>query len=183
MSTATKPVTAEELLQMSGDGVRRELVRGELRTMSPSGGQHGAIGMNLGAPLTQHVRSRDLGVVFGAETGFLVGRDPDTVRAPDLAFVPKKHIPAGGVPVSFWDGAPDLVVEVVSPSDRVNEVDEKVRDWLDAGTRLVWVVNPRPRTVTVYRADVKPSVLIEGDTLDGADVVPGFRLPVAEIFA
>lgn len=183
MSTVTKPVTAEELFDLSGEGVRRELVRGELRTMTPAGFEHGGTIVNLTAPLAQHVRTHRLGVVLAAETGFVIGRNPDTVRAPDIAFVRADRVPPGRLPTKYWDGAPDLAVEVVSPSDRVVEVDEKVRDWLDAGTRLVWVVNPGARTVTVYRPGAKPTVLVESDTLEGEDVVPGFRLPVAEVFA
>src|SRR5206468_12011006 len=128
------------------------------------------------------VRTRQLGEVFGAETGFTIARNPDTVRAPDVAFVTSARIAAIGVTKKFFSGAPDLAVEVVSPSDTVNEVDEKVQDWLDACVRLVWVVNPKPRTVIVYARGQSPRILSESESLDGSDVVPGFRLPIRDIF-
>jgi len=124
-----------------------------------------------------------LGIVFAAETGFLLTRQPDTVRAPDIAFIAQQRVPKTGVWQGFIPLAPDLAVEVVSPSDRVYEVDEKVQDWLDNGTRLVWVVNPRTRTVTVNRAGSQPKILTASDELTGDDVVPGFTCPVREIFA
>ncbi|HJT78843.1 MAG TPA: Uma2 family endonuclease [Gemmataceae bacterium] len=175
-------MSAEDLARWPQDGMRHELVRGELRTRPPAGSEHGAVGMNLAFLLTQHVRAQQLGVVFGAETGFLIARDPDTVRAPDIAFVSQDHIPATGIPRAFWPGAPDLALEVVSPGDTVFEVDEKVQEWLDAGTRLVWVVNPRRRTVTVYRSATEVRILTEQDTLEGGETVRGFRCLVRDIF-
>jgi len=121
--------------------------------------------------------------VFAAETGFVLSRDPDTVRAPDVAFVSRQRIPASGIPDSYISAAPDLAVEVLSPDDRQVEVEEKIQQWLDAGTKAVWIVNPRRRTVTIHRAGADPRVLRESDTLPGDDVVPGFELKVAEIFA
>jgi Uma2 family endonuclease len=175
-------MTAAELLKLPRNGKRYELIRGELRTMAPAGGEHGVLGMNLAGPLFQHVRANQLGVVLLAETGFQITTDPDTVRAPDIAFVRREHIPATGIPKAYWPGAPDLAVEVVSPDDTVYEVDDKVLDWQQAGAALVWVVNPRRRTVTVYRSLTDVSVLTENDELDGGTVVPGFRLRVGEIF-
>jgi Uma2 family endonuclease len=151
--------------------------------MTPAGFDHGVVAMNLGAPLGQHVRAHRLGVVCGAETGFVLARDPDTVLAPDLAVVRQERLPQSGRPTTFWNGAPDLAVEVLSPSDTIFAVEEKVAAWLAAGTSLVWVVNPRSRAVTVHRPGRPPRTLLESETLDGEDVVPGFRLPVAEIFA
>jgi Uma2 family endonuclease len=175
-------MTAAELARLPSNGLRHELVRGELRTMAPAGGEHGAIGLNLAGPLHAHVKANQLGVVLAAETGFQITSDPDTVRAPDIAFVGRDRIPATGIPKSYWPGAPDLAVEVVSPSDTVYEVDDKVLDWLEAGTRLIWVVNPKQRTVTVYRSLTDVTILREADHLDGEGVVPGFRIPVREIF-
>ncbi len=117
--------------------------------MSPAGGEHGAVIGTLFLLLGNFVRQNGLGVVFGAETGFLIERAPDTVRAPDIAFVSRKRIPPDGIPRSYVPGAPDLAVEVVSPGDTVREVDDKVADWLNAGSEAVWVVNPRWKTVTV----------------------------------
>jgi len=182
MSTTLQTVTAEELFTMPKGEFRYELVKGELRKMSPSGSEHGAIIASLTLLLAQHVKAKKLGVCFGAETGFKIESDPDTVRAPDVAFVSRERIPESGVPRKFWQGAPDLAVEVVSPGDTYNEVEEKVEQWLGAGTRAVWIVNPRRRNVTVYRSTKDMTKLSESDELDGGDVVPGFRCKVSEIF-
>ena len=183
MDTTLQRSTASELYEMPDDGFRYELVKGELRRMSPAGGEHGAIIINVTLLVASHVKSNDLGVCFGAETGFKITSDPDTVRAPDLAFVGRERVPEGGIPRQFWPGAPDLAVEVLSPGDTYSEVEDKVADWLDAGTRAVWVVNPKRRTVSVYRATSDVRRLCEGDELDGGDVVRGFRCKVSEIFA
>jgi Uma2 family endonuclease len=181
MTTGTRLVTAEELWAMPNNA-RRELVRGEVRTMAPAGFDHGAVIMNIGVPLGAYVKAHRLGLVLGAETGFVLKRNPDVVRGADVSFVQASRIPAGGRPVKFWEGAPDLAVEVVSPGDTVEEVEEKVTDYLDAGTRMVWEVHPRRKTVTVHRPGSQPTVLRAGDTLDGSDVVPGFRLVVDQAF-
>jgi len=182
MSTTTELMTADDLLAMPDDGMRRELVKGELRTMPPTGGEHGVVTVNVTIPLGSYVKAHDLGVTFGAETGFKITSDPDTVRAPDFAFVRRERIPQTGIPKGYWPGAPDLAVEVVSPGDTYVEVDEKVEEWLSAGASAVWVVNPKRRTVTVCRASGEVIKLTENDELDGQDVVPGFRCRVAEIF-
>ena len=182
MAISGRLVTADELSRMPDDGCRYELVRGELRKMTPSGFDHGAVVMNVAAPLAQHVKTNRLGVVCGAETGFVIASNPDTVLAPDVAFVRQQRIPPGGRPSGFWRGAPDLAVEVMSPSDSQGNADDKARVWLDAGSRVVLVVNPRARTVTVHRAGTPESTLAEGAIVDAGDVVPGFRLPVADLF-
>lgn len=183
MATTVQRMTAEELFRMPDDGFRYELIRGELRRMSPAGHQHGRIAMNITLPLAQHVKGHRLGVVYAAETGFKLAADPDVVRAPDVAFVRQERVEETGNTVEgYWPGAPDLAVEVVSPNDTYTAVEEKVCDWLDAGVRMVIVVNPRRRLVTVYRSLTQVVVLREHDTLDGGDVVPGWSLPVAEVF-
>ena len=149
--------------------------------MSPSGSQHGAITAELAALLRDFVKPRGLGVVLGAETGFLIGYDPDTVRAPDAAFVRADRI-GGGLPTGFFPGAPDLAVEVLSPGDRADEVSVKVENWLSAGCQAVWVVDPRTRTITVHRSSHESTIFNPSDTLDGGDVLPGFRTPVADVF-
>jgi Uma2 family endonuclease len=121
-------------------------------------------------------------VVFAAETGFRLASDPDTVRAPDIAFVAKARIDEVGDFEGFWPGAPDLAVEVTSPRDSFSEVEEKVQEYLSAGTGAVWVVDPIRRTVTVYRSLAETTILIEGDTADGGDIIPGFTCRIAEIF-
>jgi Uma2 family endonuclease len=183
MSTTPTLATADELFAMPADGFRYELVNGEIRRMPPAGSEHGAVIMNIGAPLHQFVKAHGLGVVFGAETGFKIASDPDTVRALDLAFVRRERIPEAGVPRGFWPGAPDLAVDIISPSDTYTEVEEKVNAWLNAGTRMVLVLNPRARTVSMYTSHTKKVVrLTESDTLDGGEVLPGFTCRVAELF-
>lgn len=183
MSTTIQPTTAEELLRMPKDGFRYELVKGELKKMSPAGIEHGAVAVNLTIILGQHVKANQLGIVCAAETGFKIATDPDTVLAPDISFVRRERIPESGLPKAFWPGAPDLAVEVVSPGDARKEVAKKAEDWLEAGASAVWVVNPKQRTVTVHRPQAEANTLGEDDELDGQDVVPGFRCRVAEIFA
>jgi Uma2 family endonuclease len=182
MSTTLQCSTADKLFAMPDDGFRYELVKGELRKMSPSGSEHGAIIINISVLLGQHVKSNKLGVCFAAETGFKIASDPDTVRAPDVAFVRRERIPESGIPKKFWPGAPDLAVEVVSPADTFNEVEEKVEQWLGAGTRAVWIVNPRRRSVSVYRSMTDVARLSDTDELEGGEVVRGFRCKVSEIF-
>jgi Uma2 family endonuclease len=177
-----RPMTADDLLRMPDDGFRYELVRGELRKMSPAGSRHGRITTNITTRLDQHVRANDLGAIFAAETGFKLASDPDVVRAPDVAFVRQERIQEVGDIEGYWPGAPDLVVEVVSPSDSYSELEEKVFDWLMAGTQTVIVVNPRKRIVTVYRSLTDIKILMENDTLEGAEVLPGWKMPVKDIF-
>ena len=177
------PVTADQMLQMPDDGCRYELIAGEIHKMVPASWEHAAVGSNLHSFLGPYVREKKLGQTFIAEGGFLIARDPDTVRVPDIAFIHKDHLPATRPKEAFWPNAPDLVIEVVSPGDTTGEVDEKVHMWLDAGTAMVWVVNPRWKNVTVYRSATDIKTLTENDELDGQDVVPGFRCPIGDIFA
>jgi Uma2 family endonuclease len=183
LATEARPVTAEELLRTPDDGLRRELVHGEVRVMTPAGHRHGRVAMGIGSRLDQHVRENGLGAVYAAETGFKIASHPDTVRAPDVAFVRRERVEEVGDAEGFWPGAPDLAVEVVSPDDSYGEVEEKVFDWLSAGCRMVVVVNPRKRTATVYRSRSDIVVLTEDESLDGGEVVPGWRIPVRQIFA
>ena len=182
MATTNDRMTADELLRLPDDGQRHELVAGDLRTMAPSGGEHGWIVVRVTVPLGQYVDANKLGLVFGAETGFLLARDPDTVRAADVAFVRRERVLAAGGVKGYWPGAPDLAVEVISPHDLYAEVDEKVADWLVRGTLMVLVVNPRRRVVVVHRPNQAVRVLAESDVLDGEDVVPGWKLPIRDIF-
>lgn len=181
--TPVRPVTAGDLLRMPDDGLRRELVRGELRTMTPAGRRHGKIAMRIGVRLGQFVEQHGLGEVYAAETGFKLSADPDTVRAPDVAYLRRERVEETGDVIGYSPGAPDLAVEVLSPGDTFSEVEEKVFDWLAAGSRMVIVLNPGKRTATVYRSRSEIAVLTEDDELGGGDVVPGWRLPVREIFA
>jgi Uma2 family endonuclease len=181
MTTIHQITTAQELLQATALG-RCELVRGELIMMTPAGAEHGQIVMAIAIPLGSFVKQRGLGVVFGAETGFHIGHAPDTVRAPDVAFVRAERVPPGRTR-GFYPGAPDLAVEVVSPGDRASEVLAKAQDWLDAGCRAVWVIDPDTRTATVYRSLTEIAVLRVSDRLTCEDLLPGFSLPVGELFA
>jgi Uma2 family endonuclease len=182
MATANQIITAEELLRMPDDGYRYELIRGELRKMAPAGYLHGRIAINVTTPLDHHVRDHDLGVVCAAETGFKLASNPDVVRAPDVAFIRRERVEEGGDVEGYWPGAPDLAVEVISPGDTYTEVQEKVFDWLEAGTKMVILVMPRKRAVTVYRSLTDIIMLTEHDMLDGGDVVPGWKIPVRELF-
>ncbi len=180
MATQSKLMTADELWRLPDDSLRHELVRGELRTMAPPGEEHGWLMANLVVPLSMHVRARQLGRVY-TEIGCKLESDPDTVRAPDVAFIRQERLAAAPQP-GYWPGAPDLVVEGISPNDRYSEVDEKVATWLMHGAQMVLVVNPRWRTALVHRPGQPPTLLTEQDVLDGGDVVPGWQLPVREIF-
>lgn len=181
--TTAPLMTAEELFQLPDDDYKYELVEGEVIRMPPSGGEHGYFAINVGYLLKNHNKAHDLGVVCGAETGFILKRNPDTVRAPDASFVAKERIPAGGIPRTYWPFAPDLAVEVVSPNDRFDEVQDKVAEYFAAGTRLVWVVLPKTRTVLVYRSLHDVRSLGANDELSGEDVIPGFICRVAELFS
>lgn len=173
-------LTAEELLRLNLPNKRTELVRGMLIIREPAGYQHGDVAMRLGAAIHAHVEAHDLGRVFAAETGFTLARKPDTVRAPDVAFISNERLP-DPPPRGFAEMAPDLAVEVLSPDDRAGEVLDKVADWLKAGTRLVWVVDPLRANARVYRADGSESLLGESDVLHGEDVLPGFTYAIATL--
>jgi Uma2 family endonuclease len=177
------PVTAEQLQELpAADGTRYELVNGELHTMTPSGYRHGRVSGEVYYHLSRFVRDEHLGEVLAAETGFLLRRGPDTVRAPDVAFVSSERVPDDADEVGYVELAPDLVVEVVSPSDRAGAVAAKALAWLDAGVRTVWVVDPETALVAVHRPDGVVTLLRGDAVLDGGDVVPGFRLPLPELF-
>jgi Uma2 family endonuclease len=181
MATQQGLLTAEEFAALPHEGLRLELIEGELRAMAPSYADHGDVVGALHAELGVYIRRNHLGKIYGAETGFLVARDPDTVRAPDIAFIQSSRVtPAASAP--NWNPIiPDLVVEVISSGDRASDIAAKTRMWLDAGVRLVWVVYPARREIVIHRTD-SATTLAETDTLTGEDIVPGFTLPVAEVF-
>jgi Uma2 family endonuclease len=182
MSTTSHISAAELLVLPTGLGKRYELVAGELREMSPSGWRHGNVVSNLHARLVAYVSGHGLGMMFGAETGFRLAADPDTVRAPDIAFIAKRNIPSKLPAEGYWPGAPDLAIEVLSPSDRTGEVDEKITAWLKAGSAAVWVVDPKLETATVYLPQSKAQIYTADDRLLGEPVVPGFSCAVKELF-
>lgn len=173
-------MTAEELLAMPDGGSHRfELVRGELISMSPAGTQHSKIALRLAQRLANFVDQHRLGEVYGADCGYLTSRNPDTVREPDASFVSARRVVNTE---KYFPGAPDLAVEVVSPNDTWIEVDEKVREYLAAGTLMVIVINPRKQTATVRTPNSTTDLTIN-DTLSGGDVVPGWSLPLADLFS
>lgn len=174
------PMTADELLHAPIPNKRSELVRGVLVVREPAGSMHGIVAMNIGAELRNYAKRTGAGAVFAAETGFKLATNPDTVRAPDVAFVARERVPPRGAR-GFPALAPDLVVEVLSPDDRPGEVLAKVADWLSAGTRLVWVVDPERRLARVYRDDGSEALVPEQGTLDGEGVLPGFRCALETI--
>jgi len=181
MSTTTQThlMTAEELMYLDDDSHRHELIKGELLTMPPPGDPHGTVTMNLSVLLFTYVKSNNLGRV-AAELGYKLESNPDTVLAPDISFIARDR--AGVVSEGYRSGAPDLAIEVLSPSDRRGHVERKTSLWLELGAKSVWNVNPRQRTVEVYRANGEKRLFHEDDELVD-DTVPGFRVKVSEIFA
>jgi Uma2 family endonuclease len=180
MATIEKTMTADEYFAL-GDIGPSALIQGELILMSPSGYDHGWIACNIAAALRDFVKAKKLGRVSTAEAGFFISRNPDTVRAPDVAFVRAERIPPGGQK-KFFDGPPDLAIEVLSPDDRSSEVNTKIYDWLHSGCLQVWVADPQNKTVTVYRNRREVAVFTADETLAADDLFPGFSLPVSEIF-
>jgi Uma2 family endonuclease len=188
MASTPGPMTSEELLAYDARGSRTELVRGRLMVHEPAGYRHGTIAARVLSRMQAFVEAEQLarsapnplGDVLAAETGFTLQRSPDTVRAPDVAFVAwaRRPLPTTG----FAELAPDLAVEVLSPGDRPGEVLAKVADWLSAGSSLVWVIDPDRRVTRVYRADGSESIVGDDGTIDGESTLPGFSLPVASLF-
>ena len=181
--TVRQLLTAEQLWEMpETPGKRYELVRGELIEMPGAGGEHGFLALWVGSFLLRFVLEHDLGVVGGDGTGYLIYREPDVLRIPDVSFVSKGRISEGGVPKGFWPLAPDLAVEIVSPNDTAAELHAKVREYLDAGARMVWVFWPDERGVSVHGPTGEARELGPDDELDGGNVLPGFRVRVSELF-
>lgn len=171
--------TAEELERFPSDA-RFELIEGELREMAPAGEEHGTYNIDISSEVNVFIRRHGLGRGYGAETGFIISRNPDTVLAPDYAFTVKERVkPLRG---GFSLTVPDLVLETRSPGDTATEVADKVRRWLAAGVRVVWELNLRKRVLTVHRPGQEPQELGPDDTLTADDILPGFSLPLSEIF-
>ncbi len=179
--SATRLYTIDDLSQID-DLNRYDLIRGELVCLAPAESRHGEVSAVLVGSLWKHVSERSLGKVYSSETGFILDQNPDTLLAPDAAFVLSNRLPPKEERESFLPIAPDLVVEVVSPSDRLTSLTDKVKAYLDAGVRLVWLVEPRRERITVYTQDHSYRMLTVEDELDGGDVLPEYRLPVAEVF-
>jgi Uma2 family endonuclease len=175
-------VTAEELEKFPDDDYRYELVQGRVIRMSPTGAVHGWLVMHFGSALTQHVQATGSGLVF-TELGFRLSSSPDTVRAPDLAFIRGERLPETGLPPGFWPGPPDLAIEVLSPDDRPADIRAKVAEYLAYGVPLVVVIDPDERMVITHRSSALSATLGTADILDLNDVVLGFRCKVQDIFA
>ena len=178
-----RPWTLADLIRVSEEENRYELVRGDLLMMTPATPVHGRYAARLSSTLSNHVDANDLGEVYVSEPGFLLQAEPDTVvRAPDVAFVSKARIPPRDHQDGFWAVAPDLAVEIISPSEGAAEIQAKVQDYLEAGVRLVWLVYPKICTVVEYRGGGQMRQ-IEGDAcLEGGDVLPGFSYRLASLF-
>ena len=179
--TTTGLMTADELFRL-GDDVRGELIRGVFCEMTPAGFKHNVIAARLGRWLGNFAEPRGLGQVAVGDTGVWLERDPDTVRAPDVAFMSAERQPLDADPPSYLEVVPEIAAEVRSPNDSRREVHEKAEMWLSHGVRLCWVVHPDTRTIDVHGAGSEPVTLGEGDTLDGGDVLPGFTCAVAAVF-
>jgi Uma2 family endonuclease len=184
MATAgTKLITIEEFERIPEppDGSRLELVRGEVVVMPSPKGPHGLRCSKINRLLGNYVEAKKLGWVTCNDTGVILGRDPDTLRGPDVAFWSMTRQPRE--PEGYFEVPPDIAVEVLSPDDRRKEVRDKIKDYLSHGVKLVWLVDPETRTVTVYRESFRGTELDETDTLDGGDVLPGFSCQVSDLFA
>lgn len=176
------PMTVDEFLVAQVPDGKVELVRGELRVTPPPGAPHGVVESNLFLLLGVHVKSSGLGRVFGDTFGYILTQLPRTVRAPDVSYVRAGRLPHEGVGPGLLRIAPDLAVEVLSPSESASELEEKLADYTVAGTSLIWVVDPARRTVMIISKAHPVRWLQESDTLDGEDVIPGFRCKVADLF-
>jgi Uma2 family endonuclease len=174
-------LSVEDVLEL-GDIGRWELVKGELIKMTPAGGIHGELTANMARVLGNFVKPRQLGKVFGAETGFYTSHDPDTIRGADAMFYSNERVDELGDLTGFLRLAPDLAVEVMSPGDTYTEVEEKVAEYFNAGVRLIWVVVPKTQGVVVYRLRKEALRLSREDRLTGEDVLPGFDIGMAELF-
>ena len=179
---STRLLTADDLRRLCDEGVRGELVRGVLHETMPTGHRHGKIVANLTFELCSFVKPRGLGTVVASDAGFWLERDPDTVREPDVAFTSAQKIPLDAEIDGYAEAVPDLVVEVVSPSQSRGWARDRAAMWLRHGARLVWVVHPDTATVDVHRRDEAASTRSEGDLLDGLDVLPGFACAVSDVF-
>jgi len=178
-TTTRRVATEDDLRAMPEDGQKYELVDGEIR-MSPAGDRHSAIALQLGALLLAFVKERRLGHVFGADAGFRL--PGGNIRSPDVSFVASGRFPDDRVPDDWGSVAPDLAVEVISPRDRPRHVLDKVGEYLEAGVRLVWVIQPRHERAVVSRSIGDVRALGRDDFLEGEDVFPGFRLALRDVF-
>jgi Uma2 family endonuclease len=182
MTTEQTLLTAEDFLCLPPYDGRRELIDGKVVEMAADNLRHNSVMENTGVRLSNFVRANKLGKVMLGSAGIIVARNPDRVRCPDVCFFALNRIPPGGFPEAFTELVPDLIIEIVSPNDRATEVLDKTEMWLRAGARLVWTLYPKPRRVVTTDAERASHTYNDGDTLTGGDVLPGFSVPVAELF-
>ena len=183
MATATTELlTAEDLLRLNSQGIKGELIRGVLCETVSAGAEHSFIGIRVGGEIDRHARRHRLGRVGGTDGGVLIQRGPDTVREPDVFFVSAEKLPLDVRVQGYLEVIPELVVEIVSPSDRQEAVNDKTLMWLSLGVLIVVEVYPAERAVMVHRPGASAVTLTGDDALDGGDVLPGFSLPLSEIF-
>ena len=180
--TKTKLLTAADLLRLSGQGFRGELIRGELHETMSTGINHGRTVTKTVIHLGSFIEPRQLGTLVASDTGIWLERDPDTVREPDIAYISAEKMPLDADIPGYSEVVPDLVMEIRSPSDSQREIREKALMWLSFGVRLVWVAHTDTRTVDVYFPDGSVLTLTQNDNLDGEEVLPGFSCPVRDIF-
>lgn len=181
-TTSTALMTAEEFMNLPDDDLRHELINGEVIAMPLPKLPHGRAAMRLGGPLVNFVSDHDLGEFFISEVGFQLTWNPDTVLGPDLSFISKERLKEAGEVEGYWQGSPDLAVEVRSPGDRRGKVNKKIARYFDAGTKQVWIVHPKHRTVTIYRSESDITTFTGSDYLEAEDLFPGFRLSLDRIF-
>jgi Uma2 family endonuclease len=182
MSIASKPLTAADFAQLPAEGREFELVRGELVEMNRPKPRHGKILFRIARVVGEYVEDRDLGHWFGGDAGIVTEQDPDTVRGPDAAFASYQRIPREADDEHYFLVAPELVFEVLSPSDRWVNVLDKVSEYLHAGVNVVCLVDPRTRSVQLHRAETTPVTLAETDDFELSDILPGFSCPVMKFF-
>ena len=180
--TTEKLLTAEDLLHLDSQGFRGELLRGALHETQPSGVRHGKIVVNLIVRLDAFVDPRQMGTILASDVGFLLEKEPDTVREPDVAFISARRLPLDQDVPGFFDGPPDLAVEIASPSDSPRQLFDKARMWISFGVPLVWTVDPEARTIDVHQPNQPLIRLSTDDTLDGGQVLPGFTCTVGDLF-
>ena len=181
-TTSTALMTAEDLMNLPDDDLRHELINGELIAMPLPKAPHARAANRLGAPLMQFVLDRDLGEVYIGDVGYQLTWNPDTALGPDVSFISKQRLKEMGEEEGYWQGPPDLAVEVLSPGDRRGKVNKKISLWLRSGTKQVWIVDPKHRTVTIYRSEVDTTTFSGTDDLEAQDLFPGFRIALDRIF-
>jgi Uma2 family endonuclease len=181
-TTSTALITAEELLQLPDDDLRHELINGELITMPLPRVPHGRIALRLSVFLGQFILDHDLGEAFATDTGFKLTSNPDTVLAPDFAFVTSEHFSEGSETEGYWPGPPDFAVEVLSPSDRPGKVNKRIALWFSFGIKQLWIVDPKNSTLIIYRSPVDATTFSGSDYLESPDLFPGFRISLDKIF-